>query len=77
MLTCDRLAGPERRYLASGAVHTSSAPGAMAALRNLAIGRLRILGADNIAKVTRTIRDAPECAVWIWGVTGSRLRPGT
>ncbi|WP_327137649.1 ISAs1 family transposase [Streptomyces sp. NBC_01340] len=30
-------------------VHTGSAPRAMAALRNLAIGRLRLLGADNIA----------------------------
>ena len=29
-------------------VHTGSAPRAMAALRNLAIGRLRLLGADNI-----------------------------
>jgi predicted transposase YbfD/YdcC len=46
-------------------VHTGSAPRAMAALRNLAIGRLRLLGADNIAKATRAIRDAPEHAVWI------------
>ena len=43
-------------------VHTGSAPRAMAALRNLAIGRLRLLGADNIAKTTRAIRDAPEHA---------------
>jgi hypothetical protein len=48
-------------------VHTGSAPRAMAALRNMAIGRLRLLGADNIAKTTRAIRDAPEHALWIWG----------
>ncbi|MEE1941945.1 ISAs1 family transposase [Streptomyces sp. TRM 70361] len=58
-------------------VHTGSAPRAMAALRNLAIGRLRLLGADNIAKATRAIRDAPEHAVWIWGVTGTPPLPGT
>ncbi|WP_181804110.1 hypothetical protein [Streptomyces shenzhenensis] len=40
---------------------------AMVALRKLAIGRLRLLGADNIAKTTRAIRDAPEHAVWLWG----------
>lgn len=34
-------------------VHTGSAPRAMASSRNLAIGRLRLLGADNIAKTTR------------------------
>ncbi|MER5347616.1 ISAs1 family transposase [Streptomyces mirabilis] len=58
-------------------VHTGSAPRAMAALRNLAIGRLRLLGADNIAKTTRAIRDAPEHAVWIWGITDSPPLPGT
>lgn len=58
-------------------VHTGSAPRAMAALRNLAIGRLRLLGADNIAKTTRAIRDAPEHALWIWGITDSPLLPGT
>ncbi|MFB6963530.1 hypothetical protein ACFCYB_43100, partial [Streptomyces sp. NPDC056309] len=58
-------------------VHTDSAPRTMAALRNLAIGRLRLLGADNIAKTTRAIRDAPEHAVWIWGITDSPLLPGT
>ncbi|WP_258037245.1 MULTISPECIES: ISAs1 family transposase [unclassified Streptomyces] len=58
-------------------VHTGSAPRAMAALRNLAIGRLRLLGADNIAKTTRAIRDAPEHAIWIWGITGSPHLPGT
>jgi len=44
-------------------VHTGNAPRAMSALRNLAIGRLRLLRADNIAKTTRAIRDAPEHAV--------------
>ncbi|MFD0227794.1 ISAs1 family transposase [Streptomyces hirsutus] len=58
-------------------VHTGSAPRAMAALRNLAIGRLRLLGADNIAKTTRAIRDAPEHALWTWGITDSPLLPGT
>ncbi|GGS26637.1 hypothetical protein GCM10010269_76570 [Streptomyces humidus] len=57
-------------------VHTGSAPRAMAALRNLAIGRLRLLGADNIAKTTRAIRDAPEHALWTWGITDSPLLPG-
>ncbi|MFF2522827.1 hypothetical protein [Streptomyces liangshanensis] len=58
-------------------VHTGNAPRAMAALRNLAIDRLRLLGADNIAKTTRAIRDAPEHSVWIWGITDSPLLPGT
>ncbi|MYV47962.1 transposase [Streptomyces sp. SID2888] len=58
-------------------VHTDSAPRAMAALRNLAIGKLRLLGADNIAKTTRAIRDAPEHAVWIWGITDGPPLPGT
>jgi predicted transposase YbfD/YdcC len=58
-------------------VHTGSVPRAMAALRNLAIGRLRLVGADNIAKTTRAIRDAPEHALWIWGITDSPLLPGT
>ncbi|MER7870635.1 hypothetical protein OIE99_17115 [Streptomyces cellulosae] len=50
---------------------------AMAALRNLAIGRLRLLGAGKIAKTTRAIRDAPEHALWIWDLTDSPLLPGT
>ncbi|MFD5160198.1 hypothetical protein ACFWMJ_19325 [Streptomyces hawaiiensis] len=62
----------------SSTVHTGSAPPrAMAALRNLTIGRLRLLGADNIAKTARAIRDAPEHAIWIWGITDSPLLPGT
>jgi hypothetical protein len=58
-------------------VHTGSAPRVMAALRNLAIGRLRLPGTDNIAKTTRATRDAPEHALWIWGITDSPLLPGT
>ncbi|MFJ2632287.1 ISAs1 family transposase [Streptomyces sp. NPDC087422] len=58
-------------------VHTGSAPRAMASLRNLAIGRLRLLGADNIAKTTRAIRNAPEHALWIWGITDNPPRHGT
>jgi hypothetical protein len=41
-------------------VHTGTAPRAMATLRNLAIGVLKTLGADNIAKTTRAIRDDPR-----------------
>ncbi|MGW8885236.1 hypothetical protein [Streptomyces sp. NPDC055749] len=33
-------------------VRTGSAPRALAASRNVTIGRLRLLGADNIAKTT-------------------------
>lgn len=62
---------------AASTVHTGNAPRAMAALRNLAIGRLRLLGADNIAKTTRAIRDTPEHATRIWGITDSPLLPGT
>ncbi|MEV6319000.1 hypothetical protein [Streptomyces sp. NPDC051776] len=57
-------------------VHTGSAPRAMAALRNLAIV-MRLLGADNITKTARGIRDTPEHAVWIWGTTDGPLLPGT
>ncbi|MBC3990397.1 hypothetical protein H8N00_16235 [Streptomyces sp. AC563] len=49
----------------------------MAAVRNLAIGRLRLLGADYIAKTTRAIRDAPEYAVRVQGITDSPPLPGT
>ncbi|MET7543339.1 hypothetical protein [Streptomyces sp. NPDC005507] len=45
--------------------------------RRLVIGRLRLLAADNIAKATRAIRDVPEYAIWIWGVTDSPPLPGT
>ncbi|MFV2104958.1 ISAs1 family transposase, partial [Micromonospora sp. LOL_024] len=44
-------------------VHTGTAPRAMATLRNLAIGVLKTLGAHNIAKTTRAIRDEPQRAL--------------
>lgn len=47
----------------ASAVHTGNTPRAMAALGNLAIGRLRLLGTDNIAKATRAIRDTSEDTV--------------
>ncbi|MEU8869128.1 ISAs1 family transposase [Streptomyces umbrinus] len=50
-------------------VHTGTAPRAMASLRNLAIGLLKILGANNIAKTTRAIRDQPERALPLLGIT--------
>ncbi|OOC57244.1 transposase [Nocardiopsis sinuspersici] len=49
-------------------VHTGSAPRAMATLRNLAIGVLKVAGADNIAKTTRAIRDLPEHALLFFGI---------
>jgi predicted transposase YbfD/YdcC len=50
-------------------VHAGTAPRAMATLRNLAIGVLKTLGADNIAKTTRAIRDEPQRALPILGIT--------
>ena len=50
-------------------VHAGTAPRAMATLRNLAIGALKTLGADNIAKTTRAIRDEPARALPILGIT--------
>ncbi|WP_262386886.1 ISAs1 family transposase [Streptomyces sp. TRM49041] len=50
-------------------VHTRTAPRAMATFRNLAIGALKTLGAGNIAKATRAIRDEPERALPILGIT--------
>jgi hypothetical protein len=40
-------------------------------LRNLAIGVLKPLGADNIAKTTRAIRDEPGRALPILGITNN------
>ncbi|MCF0087316.1 hypothetical protein B0E37_02379 [Streptomyces sp. MH192] len=50
-------------------VHTGNAPRAIATWRNLSIGVLRILGADNIAKTTRAIRDQPDRALALLGIT--------
>jgi predicted transposase YbfD/YdcC len=58
-------------------VHTGNAPRAMATLRNLAIGVLKILGADNIAKTTRAIRDEPQRALPILGITNDPDAYGT
>jgi len=49
----------------------------MATLRNLAIGALKTLGADNIAKTTRAIRDEPQRALPILGITNERGTYGT
>jgi predicted transposase YbfD/YdcC len=58
-------------------VHTGTAPRAMATLRNLAIGALKTLGADNIAKTTRAIRDEPQRALPILGITNDPDPYGT
>jgi hypothetical protein len=58
-------------------VHTGTTPRAMASFRNLAIGVLKTLGADNIAKTTRAIRDAPERALPILGITNNPDLDGT
>ncbi|MFG2086801.1 MULTISPECIES: ISAs1 family transposase [unclassified Spirillospora] len=49
-------------------LHTGTGPRAMATFRNLAIGLLKTLGADNIAKTTRAIRDRPERALPLLGI---------
>ncbi|WP_370466701.1 hypothetical protein [Streptacidiphilus sp. PB12-B1b] len=58
-------------------VHTGTAPRAMATFCNLAIGILKILGADNIAKTTRAIRDNPERALPVLGITNTPENCGT
>jgi hypothetical protein len=58
-------------------VHAGTAPRAMATLRNLAIGVLKTLGADNIAKTTRAIRDEPHRALPILGITNDPDTYGT
>jgi len=58
-------------------VHKGTAPRAMATLRNLAIGALKTLGADNIAKTTRAIRDEPRRALPILGITNDPDTYGT
>jgi hypothetical protein len=49
----------------------------MAAFRNLAIGALKILGATNIAKTTRAIREEPERALSILGISPQPDPQGT
>jgi len=58
-------------------VHAGNAPRAMATFRNLAIGTLKTLGATNIAKTTRAIRDQPERALPILGITPNPDPNGT
>ncbi|WP_432159080.1 MULTISPECIES: hypothetical protein [unclassified Streptomyces] len=58
-------------------LHTSTAPRAMATFRNLAIGLLKTLGAVNIAKTTRAIRDQPERALPLLGITNNPDTQGT
>ncbi|MGC4855764.1 ISAs1 family transposase [Micromonospora sp. DT4] len=58
-------------------VHAGTAPRAMATLRNLAIGVLKTLGAHNIAKTTRAIRDEPRRALPILGITNNPDTHGT
>jgi predicted transposase YbfD/YdcC len=58
-------------------VHTGSAPRAMASLRNLANGVLKTIGADNIAKTTRAIRDLPERALPFFGISCEPDSSGT
>ncbi|GAA1327150.1 hypothetical protein GCM10009647_064810 [Streptomyces sanglieri] len=48
-----------------------------ATLRNLAIGVLKTLGADNIAKTSRAIRDEPGRALPILGITNETYTYGT
>ncbi|MER6695221.1 ISAs1 family transposase, partial [Streptomyces minutiscleroticus] len=55
-------------------LHTGTAPRAMATFRNLAIGLLKTLGAVNIAKTTRAIRDQPARALPLLGTTNKTLR---
>lgn len=58
-------------------VHAGTAPRAMATLRNLAIGVLKTLGADNIAETTRAIRDEPQRALPILGIINDPDSCGT
>lgn len=57
--------------------HTGTAPRAMATFRNLAIGLLKTPGATNIAKTTRAIRDQPERALPLLGITNKPDPQGT
>jgi hypothetical protein len=48
----------------------------MATIRNLAIGTLKLLGADNIAKTTRVIHHEPQRALTILGITNNPATHG-
>lgn len=58
-------------------LHTGTGPRAMATFRNLAIGLLKALGSDNIAKTTRAIRDQPERALPLLGIINNSDVQGT
>ncbi|WP_247706329.1 hypothetical protein [Streptomyces liliiviolaceus] len=58
-------------------LHTGTAPRAMATFRNLAIGLLKTLGAVNIAKTTRAIRDQPDRTLPLLGITNNPDAQGT
>ncbi|WP_432134755.1 hypothetical protein [Streptomyces sp. bgisy154] len=58
-------------------LHTDTVPRAMATFRNLAIGLLKTLGAVNVAKTTRAIRDQPERALPLLGITNNPETQGT
>ncbi|MGW1365440.1 ISAs1 family transposase, partial [Streptomyces chartreusis] len=58
-------------------IHAGTAPRAMATIRNLAIGTLKILGADNIAKTTRAIRHEPQRALATLDITNNQDTHGT
>ncbi|MFI1169635.1 ISAs1 family transposase [Streptomyces sp. NPDC020801] len=58
-------------------IHAGTAPRAMATIRNLSIGTLKILGADNIAKTTRALRHEPERSLAILGITNNLDTHGT
>lgn len=49
----------------------------MAVFRNLAIGTLKAAQASNLAKTTRAIRDNPERALPLPGITNNPTVPGT
>ncbi|MEV6013680.1 hypothetical protein AB0M29_43960 [Streptomyces sp. NPDC051976] len=52
-------------------------PRATANFRNLAIGLLKTLGVGNLAKTTRAIRDQPERALPVLGITNNPEPQGT
>ncbi|MGQ4457532.1 hypothetical protein [[Kitasatospora] papulosa] len=58
-------------------LHTGTAPRAISTFRNLAIGLLKTLEATNIAKTTRAIRDQPERALPLLGITNNSDTRGT
>ncbi|MFG2827385.1 hypothetical protein ACGFWI_07975 [Streptomyces sp. NPDC048434] len=65
-----------RRPPSDGSPHAKQV-GKTASLRNLAIGRVKLLGAMSIAPTNGAIRDLPERAAWILGITDSPHPSGT